>query len=43
MVRTRAWVHCGGCDVSARYLVRFYDICPTIDWAAWDELEKVLA
>lgn len=28
--------------MSARYLIRFDDICPTMDWAAWDALEKVL-
>jgi len=28
--------------VSARYLVRFDDICPTMDWRAWSRLEPVL-
>ena len=28
---------------NARYLIRFDDICPTIDWAAWEALEKILA
>jgi predicted deacetylase len=26
----------------ARYLIRFDDICPTIDWPAWEILERVL-
>ena len=27
---------------SARYLVRFDDICPTMDWAVWEEIEPLL-
>jgi peptidoglycan/xylan/chitin deacetylase (PgdA/CDA1 family) len=26
----------------ARYLLRFDDICPTMDWAVWDEIEAIL-
>src|SRR4051794_21040655 len=26
----------------ARYLVRFDDICPTMDWAKWERVENVL-
>jgi predicted deacetylase len=26
----------------ARYLVRFDDICPTMNWRAWDQIERVL-
>ena len=26
----------------ATYLVRFDDICPTMDWESWDKVEKVL-
>jgi predicted deacetylase len=26
----------------ATYLVRFDDICPTMDWESWDKIEKVL-
>lgn len=26
----------------ARYILRFDDICPTMDWTAWDPLEKAL-
>ena len=26
----------------ARYLVRFDDICPTMNWAAWSRIETVL-
>lgn len=25
-----------------RYLLRFDDLCPTMDWAAWDSLEKAI-
>jgi predicted deacetylase len=28
--------------LSARYLVRFDDICPTMNWATWDRIEAVL-
>jgi len=28
--------------VSARYLVRFDDICPTMDWAIWGRIEALL-
>lgn len=28
--------------MSARYLVRFDDICPTMDWHAWSRIEPVL-
>lgn len=28
--------------MSARYLLRFDDICPTMDWAAWDAIEALL-
>jgi predicted deacetylase len=28
--------------VSARFLIRFDDICPTINWEAWDKLEKIM-
>jgi len=28
--------------VSARYLLRFDDLCPTMDWAAWDAVEALL-
>jgi len=26
----------------ARYLIRFDDICPTIDWYIWNEIETML-
>jgi peptidoglycan/xylan/chitin deacetylase (PgdA/CDA1 family) len=26
----------------ARYLLRFDDVCPTMDWAAWDQIEPLL-
>jgi len=26
----------------ARYLVRFDDICPTMNWSNWDEMEQIL-
>src|SRR3569832_1328545 len=29
--------------MTARYIIRVDDVCPTIDWAAWDVFEKVLA
>jgi predicted deacetylase len=29
--------------VSARYLIRIDDVCPTIDWPAWEVFEKALA
>ncbi|HXT00447.1 MAG TPA: DUF2334 domain-containing protein [Elusimicrobiota bacterium] len=29
--------------MTARYIIRFDDICPTIDWSAWEALEKTLA
>ncbi|MBI3668694.1 MAG: DUF2334 domain-containing protein [Acidobacteria bacterium] len=28
--------------MSARYLIRFDDICPTMDWKIWDGIEAVL-
>lgn len=28
--------------MSARYIVRFDDICPTMDWCAWSRIEPVL-
>jgi len=28
--------------MSARYLLRFDDLCPTMDWAAWDRIEAML-
>jgi peptidoglycan/xylan/chitin deacetylase (PgdA/CDA1 family) len=28
--------------VSARYLVRFDDICPTMNWSAWSRIEDIL-
>ncbi len=28
--------------MSARYLVRFDDICPTMNWAVWDRVEALL-
>ena len=28
--------------MSARYLVRFDDICPTMDWARWSRIESML-
>lgn len=27
---------------SARYIVRFDDICPSMNWMVWDQIEKVL-
>ena len=27
---------------SARYLVRFDDICPTMSWSVWEEIEAAL-
>ena len=26
----------------ARYLVRFDDICPTMDWDIWERVEEIL-
>ncbi len=26
----------------ARYLIRFDDICPTMNWAVWDSIEEYL-
>jgi predicted deacetylase len=28
--------------MTAKYLIRFDDICPTMDWAIWNDLETVL-
>ncbi len=28
--------------MSARYLIRFDDICPTMNWAVWRDIEKIL-
>jgi predicted deacetylase len=28
--------------MSAKYLIRFDDICPTMNWAIWDQIEKAL-
>lgn len=28
--------------MSAKYLVRFDDICPTLNWTIWNEIEKIL-
>lgn len=28
--------------MAAKYLIRFDDICPTMDWAIWDRVEKIL-
>ncbi|MCO5118010.1 MAG: DUF2334 domain-containing protein [Burkholderiaceae bacterium] len=28
--------------MSARYLIRFDDVCPTMDWSAWDAIEDLL-
>jgi predicted deacetylase len=27
---------------AARYLIRFDDICPTMNWAVWDQIESVM-
>ncbi len=29
--------------MSAQYLIRFDDFCPTMDWAAWEKIEHILA
>ncbi len=29
-------------SLSARYLLRFDDICPTLNWDVWEEVEKLL-
>jgi predicted deacetylase len=29
--------------MTARYIIRFDDVCSTMDWSAWEGLEKVLA
>jgi hypothetical protein len=29
--------------LGARYLIRFDDICPTMNWATWDRIEAVLS
>lgn len=28
--------------MTARYLIRFDDICPTMDWDAWEQIERIL-
>jgi predicted deacetylase len=28
--------------VSAKYLIRFDDLCPTMDWRVWDRIEQIL-
>ena len=28
--------------MSAKYLVRFDDICPTMNWSVWEAVEEVL-
>lgn len=28
--------------MTARYLLRFDDICPTMDWAIWEQVEQIL-
>ena len=28
--------------MTTRYMLRFDDICPTMDWKAWDALEKAM-
>ncbi len=30
------------CVMKARYLLRFDDICPTMNWAVWNEVEAIL-
>src|SRR5436309_501178 len=35
-----------GCDstrMTARYVVRFDDVCPTMNWSVWARIEPVLA
>src|SRR5256885_866914 len=32
----------GSFGVSARYLVRFDDLCPTMNWDVWKSVEEVL-
>lgn len=29
--------------MSGRYLLRFDDLCPTLNWSAWDKIEDILA
>ena len=31
-----------GAALGAKYLIRFDDICPTMNWAVWREIEKIL-
>jgi len=32
----------GGVTMAAEYLVRFDDVCPTMNWEAWDRVESIL-